>query len=79
MPEMDGYGLARSIRAEEALTESHKMPIIAITANVSPDEISRCEQAGIDHLLTKPTAYTVLTKTIDFYLSKASGAKLANG
>lgn len=78
MPEMDGYGLARSIRAEEALTESHKMPIIAITANVSPDEISRCEQAGIDHLLTKPTAYTVLSKTIDFYLSKASSAKLAN-
>ena len=56
MPDMDGYELARKIRGIEAQagTAMH-IPIIAWTANVLSDEVERCQVAGMDDLITKPT------------------------
>jgi PAS domain S-box-containing protein len=56
MPEMDGYELTCKIRGIEAQTEtSIHIPIIAWTANVLSDEVERCQIAGMDDFLTKPT------------------------
>ena len=55
MPEMDGYELTRQIRTIEAQAGSVHMPIIAWTANVLSDEVERCQVAGMDDMLTKPT------------------------
>ncbi len=56
MPEMDGYGLTRMIRGIEAQAETLiHIPIIAWTANVLSDEVERCQIAGMDDFLTKPT------------------------
>jgi PAS domain S-box-containing protein len=52
MPELDGYALARAIRAEEL--EDRHIPIIALTANALEDEMQRCLDAGMDDYLPKP-------------------------
>ncbi|WP_052321605.1 hybrid sensor histidine kinase/response regulator [Ralstonia sp. A12] len=66
MPGMDGYGLARRLRAQGA-----KVPIIALTAHAEVEEHRRCIQEGIDAVLVKP----VLLKTLDATLRRMLRAK----
>ncbi|MBB5508243.1 hybrid sensor histidine kinase/response regulator [Paraburkholderia atlantica] len=56
MPGMDGYALARCLRAQGAT-----VPIIAITAHVAAEVRAQCTNAGIDEVLLKP----VLLDTMD--------------
>ena len=67
MPEMDGYTLAESIRAEEILGQ--RMPILAVTANALADEELRCRVAGMDGYLTKPLRLPQLKAVIEEWLS----------
>jgi CheY-like chemotaxis protein len=53
MPEIDGFELARKIRASEEEGEAHQM-IVALTAHASEEDRQRCIEAGIDDYLTKP-------------------------
>jgi CheY-like chemotaxis protein len=53
MPEMNGLEATGRIREVEAGLESH-VPIIALTANVLPEDRDRCLAAGMDDFLTKP-------------------------
>jgi signal transduction histidine kinase/HPt (histidine-containing phosphotransfer) domain-containing protein/ActR/RegA family two-component response regulator len=52
MPEMDGPGAARAIRAMGGRLA--KIPIIAITANAFPEDIKTCLDAGMNHFVPKP-------------------------
>jgi CheY-like chemotaxis protein len=63
MPEMDGYDLTRSIRAEEA-GERH-IPIVVLTANALHDEVPRCREAGADDFLTKPAQLASLKAVLE--------------
>src|SRR5207253_5726057 len=47
MPEMDGYELARNIRAREVRNGAERMPIIACTANALAGEAANCFAAGM--------------------------------
>jgi len=49
MPVMDGHALAR-----EARLLWPEMPVVAATANVTPEERARCEAAGIVRVVSKP-------------------------
>ncbi|MFM9968782.1 MAG: ATP-binding protein [Burkholderiales bacterium] len=61
MPRMDGYTLAREIRAiERALAEVHPVPIIACTANALQGESERCLAAGMNDYAAKPLALNAL-------------------
>ena len=51
MPEMDGYQATRIIRSEDKWA---KLPIIAMTAHVFPEDVQRCYEAGMDFCLLKP-------------------------
>jgi CheY-like chemotaxis protein len=45
MPQMDGYAATRTIRAADG--GGRPVPIIALTANATPDEAERCREAGM--------------------------------
>lgn len=51
MPRLDGMAAARMIRAQGA---SRQARIVALTAQVRPDELAHLAHAGIDAWLTKP-------------------------
>jgi PAS domain S-box-containing protein len=71
MPGMDGYGLARAIRAEEAARGPawrERMPILALTANALQGESLRALSAGMDEYLTKPLLLRALRAAIRRWL-----------
>ncbi|HHQ4571629.1 TPA: ATP-binding protein [Aeromonas veronii] len=61
MPVMDGYEFTRSIRAAE---QGERLLIIAMTANVLPEQAERCFAAGMDDLLGKPVLLDVLRQML---------------
>jgi CheY-like chemotaxis protein len=52
MPEIDGLEAARRIRAGEGV--NRKTRIVALTADVEPENLAACREAGIDGVLPKP-------------------------
>ncbi|WP_213959137.1 response regulator [Variovorax sp. dw_954] len=68
MPHMDGYELARAIRALEAGTGQARVPIIACTANALQGEAETCLAAGMDDFLVKPLELAQLTEKLDRWL-----------
>jgi PAS domain S-box-containing protein len=75
MPEMDGYDFARAVRAEEEAGGRGRTPIIACTANVLADELTRCTAAGMDDLVAKPVELERLAKVMEQWLPLPSGAE----
>ena len=73
MPEMDGYELTKKIREiEQQAGGSIHIPIIAWTANVLSDEVVRCQLAGMDDFLTKPTELHDLKAMLVKWLNQQS-------
>ena len=61
MPDIDGYEATRQIRAEERFTS---LPIIALTANVSQQDIDDCLAAGMNGHIGKPFDMTQVVSSI---------------
>ncbi len=68
MPVMDGLTATRRIRALSIPTAA-TTPIVAMTANVLPDQIERCVEAGMDGHLGKPMNPAALLSTIAYWTS----------
>jgi signal transduction histidine kinase/DNA-binding NarL/FixJ family response regulator len=64
MPDMDGYQLARAIRAQELASGSGHTVIIACTANALPGEAENCFAAGMDDYVLKPVELTKLHRKL---------------
>jgi signal transduction histidine kinase/EAL domain-containing protein (putative c-di-GMP-specific phosphodiesterase class I)/DNA-binding response OmpR family regulator len=64
MPGLDGFDLARAIRAEERERGEH-LPIVAITAADLPGEIEQCRDAGMDDVLQKPVILADLRRSLE--------------
>lgn len=60
MPRLDGYGLARAIRAEEAKRGLPRTLIIAVSASASKSDGDNCLAAGMDDYLPKPMTRQML-------------------
>jgi signal transduction histidine kinase/DNA-binding response OmpR family regulator len=69
MPEVDGLGVAREIRASQ-----DRIPIVALTAHAREEERERCFRAGMDGFVTKPFAESELTSAIRAVVNVRSGA-----
>lgn len=54
MPGMDGVELTQRIRAREAAQTRPRLPIVALTADVTQQMRQRCLEAGVDDVLAKP-------------------------
>ena len=72
MPQLDGYQLARAIRAEEARLGGPRTAILALTARAAPEEQQRCLQAGMDGHLPKPLDLSVLRARLSAWLPAAA-------
>ena len=59
MPGLDGYGLARALRARGAT-----VPIHGATANADPSERQRCQDAGMQGVLVKPITLEALQRLL---------------
>jgi CheY-like chemotaxis protein len=60
MPEMDGWNATAEIRRRDSRT-----PIIAITANATYDDRSRCMKVGMNDYLSKPLRIGELVRVIE--------------
>jgi len=63
MPVMDGLTATRRIRAA-APAGARRVPIVAMTANVLPEQVARCLDAGMDDHLGKPIDPARLLETL---------------
>ena len=69
MPEMDGFTAARTIRASERAAHRARTPILALSAAVLDDDVSRALEAGCDALMSKPVSRSALLAKIEELLS----------
>ena len=71
MPIVDGYEATRRIRHwEQSQPSSMRIPIIALTATVTSEDVHRCFAAGMDGYCSKPVNPTVLFKEIERVIGK---------
>jgi CheY-like chemotaxis protein len=69
MPGMDGYTVARRVRASEAST-GKRTTIVAISANGTRDDIAACLDAGMDDYLAKPITRAKLAATLAKWMER---------
>jgi len=65
MPRLDGLGLARAIRAEEAARGLPRTLIIAVSASASKTDGDSCLAAGMDDYLAKPVTRQMLARCLE--------------
>jgi CheY-like chemotaxis protein len=69
MPELDGLGATRQIRALNTETAA-KIPIIAMTANAFNEDVNACLEAGMNDHLAKPIDVGEFMKVLAKYVKK---------
>lgn len=70
MPRLDGFAAAAEIRRRAG---SHPPPIIAVTANVSPEVHAACLASGFAAVLSKPVFLDALGATMRRFAPPAAG------
>ncbi|WP_019656270.1 hybrid sensor histidine kinase/response regulator [Variovorax atrisoli] len=74
MPRMDGFDLARNIRADAALAE---LPIIMITSRIAEKHRDYARTLGVNHYLGKPYSEEELLRLVRAYTSEPALAVAA--
>jgi len=76
LPVMDGLAATREIRSLEREQNSPSIPIIALSAEASFEDIERSRVAGCDAHLSKPIPKLELLKAIEKYRRQRPPARL---
>ena len=71
MPRMDGFDLARNIRADARIAD---LPIIMITSRIAEKHREHAKELGVDHYLGKPYAEDELLGLVKHYSSATTPA-----
>ena len=69
MPRMDGFDLARNIRADE---RTRHLPVIMITSRIADKHRNYAEELGVDHYLGKPYSEDELLGLINRYMREGA-------
>ena len=72
MPVMDGFEATIQIRRNEQASNSPRLPIIALTADVQKGIVEQCLESGMDSYLSKPFNKQRLQDTLKTWLSVKS-------
>jgi|GEM_PF-4494593 len=73
MPQCDGIEATRQLRSHPRL--AHRQPVIvALTASARQEDRQRCQDAGMDHFLTKPMVPDALADVLSKVMQQRSGA-----
>lgn len=75
MPVMDGLDATRAIRRFDGAAA--RVPIIALTANVQPEQVLRCREAGMDDHVGKPIQVAELLRVIAARLEQRAAGNAA--
>ena len=68
MPKMDGFECMQRMRVLMDEGKAKRVPIIACTSFVNPEEKDRCLSMGFDHFLSKPLDVNKLSDLFEKYL-----------
>lgn len=68
LPGIDGYEVARRIRAQPAYA---RLPIVCLSAHAFPEHRAKALEAGCDDHLTKPVELDLLKRTLAKHLPAA--------
>lgn len=71
MPELDGVATTAELRLHE--DPSKRLPVIALSAAVTPTDRERCRQAGMDGFLAKPVRLDLLAGELSRFLHIKEG------
>jgi CheY-like chemotaxis protein len=71
MPEMDGYEATRLIRNWEREHGKKHLPIIALTANATKEDVRKCFDAGMDAYCSKPISPLAVIRLIEEWYEKS--------
>ena len=66
IPKMDGYEVARHLKANERL---RNIPVIALTAHAMKGDEQRALQAGCDHYVSKPLETIAFRQLVESLLN----------
>lgn len=69
MPNMNGFDLLRSIRADEGLK---KLPVLMVTAEAKKEDIVAAAQAGASGYIVKPFTKATLEEKLNKIIEKMS-------
>lgn len=70
LPDITGWEATERLKAQP---ETHHIPIIALTAQSTSEDLRRCFDAGCDAFMTKPIQFSQLFTKIEMLLNRAAG------
>jgi two-component system cell cycle response regulator DivK len=72
IPEMDGWAVARTLKADE---KTRFIPVIALTACTTPNDRLRAFEAGCEGFIAKPMNVVEFVNEIEFFIERSLGKR----
>ncbi len=69
MPNLDGFETTRELRRREV--SGSRLPVVAMTAHVLPEDIAHCRESGMDDHLAKPITLERLRRVLERWVRPA--------
>lgn len=70
LPDFDGITALARLRADP---QTQKIPVVAVSASVMPDDEQRIADSGFDAFLTKPINVKSFIETVEQFIGKPQG------